>query len=71
MVYYQREVFVIEMKIWNGIKYHEKGERQLLGYMEDYHQERGYLLTFCFHKKKEIGVKEVVVEGETLVEAMV
>ena len=71
MVYYQGEVFVIEMKIWNGIQYHEKGERQLLGYMEDYHQEIGYLLTFCFNKKKEIGVKEVVVEGKTLVEAMV
>lgn len=34
IVYYRGELFIIEMKIWHGIQAHQKGEQQLLGYMD-------------------------------------
>lgn len=70
-VYYNGEIFLIEMKIWRGPKYHETGENQLLGYMDDYHQNVGYLVTFNFNKKKAVGVKEVRIDGRILIEATI
>lgn len=71
IVYYGEELFILEMKIWHGPKRHEESERQLLGYMADYHQERGYLLTFNFNKRKEPSLREVELEGKLLIEAMI
>lgn len=31
----------------------------------------GYLLSFNFNKKKEIGIKEFQIEGKTIIEAVV
>ena len=45
---YLGERFVIELKIWYGKSYHEKGERQLANYLEHYHLNKGYLLTYSF-----------------------
>jgi len=71
MVYYRGEIFLIEMKIWRGLKYHESGERQLLGYMDDYGVDTGYLITFNFNKNKAVGINEVQISGRTLIEAVV
>lgn len=68
---YMGEQFVVEMKIWHGNAYHERGEEQLAGYLDDYHLQVGYLLRFSFNKKKEIGVKEVRIGGKVLIEAVV
>lgn len=32
---------------------------------------KGYMLSFNFNKKKKIGVKELLVEGKTIIEAVV
>ncbi|MGN0482513.1 MAG: AAA-like domain-containing protein [Lachnospiraceae bacterium] len=61
IVDYNGEQFVIEMKIWHGEEYHTRGEKQLVGYLEDYHQTKGYMVSFNFNKKKEIGVHEISV----------
>ncbi len=71
IVDYLGHQYVIEMKIWHGNEYHERGEKQLVDYLEDYHLKRGYLLSFNFNKKKEIGVREIYLNGKTLVEAVV
>lgn len=71
VVDYRGEQFVVEMKIWRGNEYNERGERQLIDYLDYYHQKKGYMLSFNFNKKKEIGVKEINVGGKTIVEAMV
>ena len=71
MVDYLGEQFVIELKIWRGNEYNERGERQLAEYLEYFHQKRGYLLSFNFNKKKEIGIKELRIQGKTIVEAVV
>ena len=71
IVDYQGEQFVIELKIWRGSAYHERGEEQLLEYLDYYHLDRGYMLSFNFNKKKEIGVKELKIREKVLIEAVV
>ena len=68
---YLGKQYIIEMKIWHGNEYNSRGEEQLLGYLEDYHLEYGYMLSFNFNKNKKVGVKEYHFKNHTLVEAMV
>ena len=71
IVDYLGEQFIVELKIWHGNEYNERGERQLAEYLEYYHQKRGYMISFHFNRKKETGVKEIVVGDKVLVEAVV
>lgn len=71
IVYYHGELFIIETKIWYGAKANREAEEQLLGYMKSYHQDRGYLLIFNFNQSKKQGVREVKIEGKTLIEVTV
>lgn len=71
VVDYLGEQFVIELKIWRGNEYNKRGERQLAEYLDYFHLKKGYLISFNFNKKKEIGVKELRVEGKTIIEAVV
>ena len=59
------------MKIWHGQEYHQRGEEQLIGYLNDYHVRKGYLLSFNFNKKKMVGVHEVVLGDKEIIEAVV
>ena len=68
---YRGEQFVIELKIWRGNAYHTRGERQLSDYLDYYHLKKGYMLSFNFNKKKEIGVKEIKLDDKLLIEAVV
>ena len=68
---YQGEQSIIEMKVWRGNAYHERDEEQLSAYLDYYHLKRGYMLSFNFNKKKEIGVKEIVLGDKLLIEAVV
>ncbi len=71
IVDYAGEQFVIEMKIWRGNEYHERGEEQLAGYLDYFHLEKGYLLSFNFNKKKKQGMRSITVNGKVIVEAVV
>lgn len=68
---YRGEQSVVELKIWRGNAYHERGEVQLAGYLDSLHLKKGYLLCFCFSKKKERGLKEVLIGDKLIVEAIV
>lgn len=59
IVDYGGEQFVIELKIWRGNEYNERGEPQLADYLDYYHKDRGYMLSFNFNKNKKTGVNEV------------
>lgn len=61
----------LKMKIWHGKEYNNRGEKQLIEYLDDYHVEKGYMISFNFNKKKETGVKEITIDGKTIVEAIV
>ncbi len=72
VVDYRGEQFVVEQKIWHGDDYNSRGEDQVVGYLEYYGLKKGYMISFNFNKKKkEIGVKEIVVGDKVLVEAVV
>lgn len=71
VVDYLGEQFIIELKIWRGNEYNERGERQLADYLDYYHKDKGYLLSFNFNQKKEVGVKELKIGDKTIVEAVV
>ena len=71
VVDYRGEQFVVELKIWHGDAYNKRGEKQITEYLEYYGLRKGYMISFNFNKKKEIGVKEISVGGKVLVEAVV
>lgn len=62
---------IIEMKIYHGNEYKLRGEKQLIDYLDDYHLQKGYMLSFNFNKKKQIGVHEVILDDKILIEAVV
>ena len=71
IVDYLGEQFVVELKIWRGNEYNERGEEQLIGYLDYFHQKKGYMLSFNFNKRKEVGVKVIEVGDKVIVEAVV
>lgn len=71
IVDYLGEQFIVELKIWHGNEYNNRGEKQLADYLDYFHLERGYMLSFNFNKKKETGIKIVKVGDRTIVEAIV
>lgn len=71
VIYYQGEQHIIEMKIWRGNAYNDRGEKQLSDYLDYFHLKKGYMLSFNFNKNKEIGIKEVVLGDRLLIEAVV
>ena len=62
---------MIELKIWRGNEYNKRGEKQLAEYLEYYHLEKGYLLSFNFNKIKKVGLKEVEVDNKKIIEVVV
>ena len=71
IVDYHGEQFIVELKIWHGNEYNERGEAQLADYLNYYHQNKGYMLSFNFNKKKETGMKEIRIGDKVIVEAVV
>ena len=68
---YLGKQYIVEMKIWRGNEYNTRGEDQLLGYLNDYGLDRGYMLSFNFNRNKKTGVKELHFKDHTLIEAVV
>lgn len=62
---------MVELKLWRGNAYNERGEEQLLGYLNHYHLNKGYMISFNFNKRKQTGVKEIMFGEKILVEAIV
>ncbi len=53
VVTYDRQEFVVELKIWHGNKYEERGRDQLSDYLAIRGLDVGYLVTFDFSKNKQ------------------
>ena len=68
---YMGRQYVVEMKIWRGGEYNRRGEEQLFDYLNYYHLEQGYLLSFNFNKKKQVGAKEIQYKGKRILEVVV
>ena len=71
VVDYLGEQYVIELKIWRGDSYNERGEKQLSDYLDYFHINEGYMISFNFNKNKTPGVKEIKLGDKLLVEGVV
>lgn len=68
---YLGEQFIVELKIWHGSEYNKRGEKQLSDYLDYYHKDKGYMISFNFNKNKKIGIQEIKVGNRTIIEAVV
>lgn len=68
---YNGKQYIVELKIWHGDSYNERGEQQLSNYLDYYGIKKGYMLSFNFNKNKEIGLKTVKVQDKIIIEAVV
>lgn len=66
VITYNKKMYILELKRWNGEEYHKKGLVQLSEYLEQYKLREGYLLIFDFRKEnREVGkVKETTIKTE-------
>jgi len=73
VVDYGNDQFIIELKIWDGEKYHQEAYEQLLDYMEVKKAKTGYLLTFNFRKgaNKERRVEWVEITGRKIFDVII
>ena len=53
VVTYDKQEFIVELKIWRGEKYEQTGREQLSEYLATRKMNEGYLVTFDFSKNKQ------------------
>lgn len=71
IVDYLGQRYVIELKIWHGKSYNNRGEHQLSEYLDYYHQSVGYMVSFNFNEEKRPGLNVVQIGEKLIVEAVV
>jgi hypothetical protein len=58
--------YVVELKIWRGEKAHERGLKQLHGYLENLGLNEGYLLIFDTSANKVYTEEQISVDGKEI-----
>ena len=71
VIHYLGRRYVIELKIWHGERYNAEGEKQLIGYLDYWNLNTGYMLSFNFNKKKDPGVERIQIGDKVLFEGTV
>ena len=72
VVTYDKQEFIVELKIWRGDKYEQTGCEQLSEYLATRGMDEGYLVTFDFSKNKQDKEPEwVEVNGKRMFEVIV
>lgn len=71
IVDYLGQQYIIELKIWRGERYNERGEKQIAEYLDYFGLNTGYMLSFNFNRDKETGMKRVEVGDKVLYECVV
>ena len=71
VIHYLGRRYVIELKIWHGSRYNEKGEKQIREYLDYFGLSTGYMLSFNFNRRKESGVRRVQIGDKILFEGIV
>ncbi|MCI6189050.1 MAG: AAA family ATPase, partial [Clostridium sp.] len=71
VIVYNTNKYIIELKIWHGEKYHERGLKQLSDYLEINGQDKGYLLIFNFNKDKEYKKEVINNDGKEIIAVFV
>ena len=71
VIHYLGRRYIVELKIWHGDRYNEKGEKQIMEYLDRFDLKTGYMLSFNFNQKKITGVERVVIGDKVLFEGTV
>ena len=71
VITYNSNKYIIELKIWHGEKYHERGLKQLSDYLDINGQDKGYLLIFNFNKDKEYKNEVINNDGKEIISVFV
>ena len=71
IVDYLGKRYIIELKILHGDSYNERGDEQLINYLDYFHQTEGYKLSFDFNKNKKIGINYITLGKYKIIEAIV
>ncbi len=73
VVDFNKEQFIVELKVWRGKQYHQEGLDQLADYLESKNATTGYLVTFDFKKQsKQCGeVDWITHQGKNILDVMV
>ena len=66
VITYKTFKYIIELKIWQGQKYHDKGIIQLDGYLDTFSIDRGYLIIYNFNKNKEYKTERIEVNKKNI-----
>lgn len=66
VITYLKEKYIVELKIWRGAKYHEKGLAQLKEYLDNQGLDKGYLLIYDFNANKEYKYERINFEGKEI-----
>ena len=66
VIVYNSHKYIIELKIWHGDTYHQKGLNQLADYLDINSQDKGYLLIFNFNKNKEYKKENIIVNNKDI-----
>ena len=54
IVDYLGEQFIVELKIWHGSEYNERGERQLTEYLEYFHLDKDICLVLILTGRRKL-----------------
>ncbi|PUU86336.1 MAG: putative AAA-ATPase, partial [Halanaerobium sp.] len=66
VITYLEQKYIVELKIWRGAEYHQKGLQQLAEYLESQNMDQGYLLSFNFNQNKEYKDEELEVDNKKI-----
>lgn len=66
VITYLKEKYLVELKIWRGEEYHQKGLKQLYDYLDIKGLDIGYLIIYNFNKSKQYKNEEVVIGNKNI-----
>ena len=66
VVTYNNFKYIIELKVWRGDSYHEKGIEQLCDYLNIHSMNQGYLIVFNFNTNKEYKEENIKIKSKDI-----
>ncbi|MGL5716820.1 MAG: AAA family ATPase [Paraclostridium sp.] len=66
VINYNKEKYIVELKIWRGDKYHERGIEQLVDYLDIHGLDSGYMVVYNFNKNKEYKNEVINIKGKEI-----
>ncbi len=71
IITFNKQEYILELKLWYGQQYHEEGLKQLAGYLDSRGHNFGYLVAFNFNKNKQFTNQWNEVNGKKIFEVIV